>query len=175
MGLGKTVQALALLKTNILRGEKDPVLLICPTSVIENWRREAEHFVPDLSVLIHHGTRRPRGEKFAESIKGRDLVISSYSLLHRDNETFKKAVWSGVILDEAQNIKNPETRQSKAARSIRSKMALCPHRHPGRKPRRRYVVHYGIPDAWPAPKQIKVCQGIYASHTGRRDECPPKR
>ena len=121
MGLGKTVQALALLKTNILRGEKDPVLLICPTSVIENWRREAEHFVPDLSVLIHHGTRRPRGEKFAESVKGRDLVISSYSLLHRDNETFKKADWSGVILDEAQNIKNPETRQSKAARSIRAK------------------------------------------------------
>ncbi|PKL03853.1 MAG: ATP-dependent helicase [Synergistetes bacterium HGW-Synergistetes-1] len=121
MGLGKTVQALALLKTRIHGGEKDPVLLICPTSVIENWRREAEHFVPDLSVLIHHGTRRPRGDKFVESVRGRDLVISSYSLLHRDNETFKKADWSGVILDEAQNIKNPETRQSKAARAIKAK------------------------------------------------------
>lgn len=120
MGLGKTVQALALLKTRILRGEKDPVLLICPTSVIENWRREAEHFVPDLSVLIHHGTRRPKGEKFVGSVKGKDLVISSYSLLHRDNETFKKVDWSGVILDEAQNIKNPETRQSKAARTIKA-------------------------------------------------------
>ncbi len=121
MGLGKTVQALALLKTMILRGEKDPVLLICPTSVIENWRREAEHFVPDISVFIQHGIRRPRGEKFADSIKGKDLIITSYSLIHRDNETFKKTEWSGVILDEAQNIKNPETRQSKAARSIKAK------------------------------------------------------
>ncbi len=120
MGLGKTIQALALLKTRILGGEKDPVLLICPTSVIENWRREAEHFVPDLAVLVHHGIRRPRGDKFIESLVGKDLVISSYSLLHRDNETFKKAAWSGMILDEAQNIKNPETRQSKAARAIKA-------------------------------------------------------
>ena len=120
MGLGKTIQALALLKARILRGEKDPVLLICPTSVIENWRREADRFVPDLSVLIHHGTRRPKGEKFAEAVRGKDLVISSYSLLHRDVEVFKITDWSGVILDEAQNIKNPDTRQSRAARSIKA-------------------------------------------------------
>ncbi|MDD4159477.1 MAG: SNF2-related protein [Synergistaceae bacterium] len=121
MGLGKTIQALALLKTRICRGEKDPVLLICPTSVMENWRREAEHFVPDLSVLIHHGTRRLRGEKFIEAVTGKDLVISSYSLLYRDNDTFKKTEWSGIILDEAQNIKNPETRQSKAACALKAK------------------------------------------------------
>lgn len=121
MGLGKTVQALALMKTRKLRGEKRPVLLVCPTSVIENWRREAEHFVPDLSVRIHHGTGRLRGEKFSEAVKGTDLVITSYSLLYRDNDTFNRTEWSGVILDEAQNIKNPETRQSKAARSIKAK------------------------------------------------------
>ena len=121
MGLGKTVQALALIKTRILSGDRDPVLLICPTSVIENWRREAEHFVPNLSVFIHHGTRRLRGDKFAEAAHKSDLVISSYSLLYRDNETLKKTAWSGVILDEAQNIKNPETRQSRAARSLKAK------------------------------------------------------
>ncbi len=121
MGLGKTVQALALIKTMIIRGEGAPVLLVCPTSVIENWRREAEHFVPDLSVYIHHGTGRAKGEKFADAVKETNLVITSYSLIHRDSETFKKTEWSGMILDEAQNIKNPETRQSKAARSIKAK------------------------------------------------------
>ena len=120
MGLGKTIQALALLKARIIRGEKDPVLLICPTSVIENWRREAERFVPDLSVLIHHGTRRLKGENFAETARSKDLVVSSYALLHRDVDTFKTTDWSGVILDEAQNIKNPDTRQSRAARSIKA-------------------------------------------------------
>ncbi len=118
MGLGKTIQALALIKKLRLEGESRPVLLICPTSVIENWRREAERFVPDITVMIHHGTKRLKAEKFAVTAKNSALVISSYSLLHRDNEIFKETCWSGVILDEAQNIKNPDTRQARAARAV---------------------------------------------------------
>lgn len=118
MGLGKTVQTLALLKKTQLEGEKRPVLLICPTSVMENWRRETERFLPGVKVMIQHGTKRLRGEKFISATKKHSLVISSYALLHRDSGLYSKINWAGVILDEAQNIKNPDTRQSKAAFTV---------------------------------------------------------
>lgn len=118
MGLGKTVQALALIQKLRLEGESRPVLLICPTSVIENWRREAERFVPGMAVMVHHGVKRLKGGDFTAAAGKSAVVLSSYSLLFRDNELFAETGWAGVILDEAQNIKNPGTRQSRAARTI---------------------------------------------------------
>ena len=118
MGLGKTVQTLAMIQTMRMRGETRPALLICPTSVIENWRRETERFLPGTKTLIHHGMKRLKGEKLIHAASESVLVISSYSLLHRDNSLLCGISWCGVILDEAQNIKNPDTRQSRAARSI---------------------------------------------------------
>ena len=118
MGLGKTVQALALLEHDREDSAARPVLLICPTSVVNNWRKEAERFTPDLSVLIHHGTGRAKQQQFIDEAKQHALVISSYALLHRDLAAIKEVPWAGVILDEAQYIKNPETKVAKAARSI---------------------------------------------------------
>jgi superfamily II DNA or RNA helicase len=118
MGLGKTVQALALIHTLRSEGERRPVLLICPTSVMENWRLEAARFVPEERVLLHHGSKRLKGEGFAAAARESGIVISSYSLLHRDVSHYARVDWCGLILDEAQNIKNPATRQFKAARSI---------------------------------------------------------
>lgn len=118
MGLGKTVQTLALVRQLRNDGEKRPVLLICPTSVIENWRRETEKFTPGLPVLIHHGAKRLKGGEFAQEAAGSAVVLSSYALLHRDNTLFSGVSWAGVVLDEAQNIKNPDTRQARAARSL---------------------------------------------------------
>ena len=120
MGLGKTVQTLALIKNLRVRGEKRPILLICPTSVMENWRRETEKFTPGTKTLIHHGIKRSRGNIFTDGGLEETLVISSYSLLHRDSALFSKIEWAGVILDEAQNIKNPDTYQSRAARSLKA-------------------------------------------------------
>lgn len=118
MGLGKTVQALALIQQNWQQNGKKPVLLICPMSVVNNWEKEAARFTPDLPVLIHHGITRTKGEAFRKSARQQALVISSYALLHRDFEILKKVSWGGVVLDEAQNIKNPETKQARAARAI---------------------------------------------------------
>ena len=118
MGLGKTVQTLALLQEERNRGEKRPVLLICPTSVVNNWRKEAEQFTPDLPVLVHHGADRLKTTAFRKAAKASALVISSYGLLFRDIASLSKQEWAGVILDEAQNIKNPETKQAKAARAL---------------------------------------------------------
>ncbi len=120
MGLGKTVQTLAAIQRDREAGEKRPVLLICPTSVVGNWKKEAERFTPELPVLIHHGGQRTRGDAFRKKVKPAGLVLSSYALLHRDRELFGQVEWAGVVLDEAQNIKNPETKQAQAARSLKA-------------------------------------------------------
>lgn len=118
MGLGKTIQTLALLQRLWSSGKKMPSLLICPTSVVNNWAREAEKFTPELPVMVHHGLDRKKGAAFRRLASAQALVISSYGLLQRDMAVLKDISWAGVILDEAQNIKNPETKQAKAARAI---------------------------------------------------------
>jgi SNF2 family DNA or RNA helicase len=120
MGLGKTIQTLAHIKHERETASRSPVLLICPTSVIGNWQHEAARFTPGLSVLVHHGIARAREEaRFLEAAGAHDLVITSYSLLHRDFATLAKLAWSGIILDEAQNIKNPESKQARTARALK--------------------------------------------------------
>ena len=120
MGLGKTVQALALVQHLREAGRGGPVLLVCPTSVIANWQREAARFTPDLRVLVHHGGHRARGADFKSVAAAHDIVISSYALLNRDLAQLGEVEWAGAILDEAQNVKNSETRQAKAARSLKA-------------------------------------------------------
>lgn len=125
MGLGKTVQTLALLQRDREEGVSHPVLLICPTSVVNNWRKEAERFTPNLSVLIHHGAGRAKQQQFITEAKQHTLVISSYALLHRDLAAIKDVPWAGIILDEAQFIKNPETKVAKAARSVHAEYRIA--------------------------------------------------
>lgn len=120
MGLGKTIQALAMIQRDWENGERRPILLVCPTSVVNNWKKEAERFTPELPILIHHGVSRARGDAFIEQASKHAIVLSSYSLLQRDLEFLERVPFSGIILDEAQNVKNPETKQSKAAKSLRA-------------------------------------------------------
>jgi superfamily II DNA or RNA helicase len=125
MGLGKTIQTLALLQAAQDDGERAPALLVCPTSVVGNWQREASRFTPGLGVLVHHGGERARADGFARDAQRHALVVTSYALLHRDLEQFERVAWSAVILDEAQNVKNPETKQARAARSLRAGWRLA--------------------------------------------------
>ncbi|MEN9307994.1 MAG: hypothetical protein RL173_1926 [Fibrobacterota bacterium] len=122
MGLGKTVQVLAMMADDIDRAlggeEVMPTLLICPTSVMGNWQREARRFVPRLRVRLHHGPQRQEGEAFVRDAKRMHLVIVSYGLADRDLEDLMKVPWKRVILDEAQNIKNPSTRQHRAVKRL---------------------------------------------------------
>ncbi len=118
MGLGKTPTALALVEREWQANGNRPTLIVCPTSVIGNWQKEAARFTPDLPVMVHHGITRAKGEAFKKEAAQHAIVVSSYPLLQRDFEILKGIDWSGVILDEAQNIKNPETKQSRAARSL---------------------------------------------------------
>jgi SNF2 family DNA or RNA helicase len=118
MGLGKTIQTLSLIQRDRRAGAARPVLLVCPTSVVGNWQKEAARFTPELSVMVHHGVTRSRGDAFVKQASEHAMVVSSYSLLHRDFEHLKDVPWAGIVLDEAQNIKNPETKQAAAARSL---------------------------------------------------------
>jgi SNF2 family DNA or RNA helicase len=124
MGLGKTIELLALLLRAKAAGRlTKPVLLVCPTSVVGNWRHESARFAPDLRVLVHHGAERAGRadvERFQREAAGYDLLVTTYSLLPRDEEALGSIEWGGVVLDEAQNIKNPETRQSRVARGLRA-------------------------------------------------------
>ncbi|MFH0822469.1 MAG: DEAD/DEAH box helicase, partial [Pseudomonadota bacterium] len=121
MGLGKTIQTLALIQRfRNSDGCDKPVLLVCPTTVVNNWQKESMRFTPDVQVLIHHGMNRKKGADFKKEAAQSTLVISSYGLLHREIKLFQDVQWSGVILDEAQNIKNSETKQAQAARSLKT-------------------------------------------------------
>jgi SNF2 family DNA or RNA helicase len=117
MGLGKTIQLIALLLHERINAQPRPALLICPTSVVGNWQRELTRFAPDLRVLIHHGALRKKDDLSKQAAR-HDVVISSYALLHRDEKHLSGVEWSDVILDEAQNIKNPSTKQAQAARKL---------------------------------------------------------
>ena len=120
MGLGKTIQLLAFLQH--LKAEEElkrPVLLVAPTSVLTNWKREAAAFTPDLTVTEHYGPRRPSSpDALKKALKGVDLVLTSYGLLQRDSEILDKIDWQGVVIDEAQAIKNHNAKQSMAARDL---------------------------------------------------------
>ena len=120
MGLGKTIQALAFLLHERAKGEKRPVLLVAPMSVLGNWIRETERFAPVLTCMLHHGANRWLGDSFAEEAKGVNLVLTSYQLLHRDYRILRAVDWAGILLDEAQNIKTPLTRQAQAVRALKA-------------------------------------------------------
>ena len=117
MGLGKSVETIALLLDQRAAGVSAPTLLVCPTSVVSNWQHELARFAPELRVMVHHGGKRAR-EDFAERARQHDVVITSYALVAREAQRLAGVTWSNVIADEAQNVKNPDTRQAKALRGL---------------------------------------------------------
>lgn len=150
MGLGKTAQIIALIahdhtlgKKSHLRkdqhkeqdlslGQKEELkptsttLVVAPVSVVNNWKHEINRFYPELKVYVHYGPNRLEGIEFAKRITQSDVVITSYSVLSRDVAALSSISWARVVLDEAQNIKNPGTNAARAAFSLSaySKLAL---------------------------------------------------
>ncbi len=123
MGLGKTVQTLAhLLVERRARRAEHPSLIVAPTSVLANWKKEAERFAPVLKVLLLQGPGR--SEHF-EAIPEHDLILTSYALLPRDAETLSAHRYHFVILDEAQYIKNPASRATQAVFDLKANHRLC--------------------------------------------------
>ncbi len=122
MGLGKTVQVLALLATRRLKGApapRGPDLVVCPTAVVINWAKEAKKFTPSLKVHVHQGLARERdAEAFAKAAAGADVVVTSYAIARRDEALLTPVRWGAVVIDEAQNLKNPNALQTRALRGL---------------------------------------------------------
>ncbi|MGC8657303.1 MAG: DEAD/DEAH box helicase [Thermoplasmata archaeon] len=119
MGLGKTIQTIALLlHDKKLNNNMNPSLIICPMSIVGNWVREIEKFAPSLRVMVHHGNERLTGTGFLKELKKKDILITTYATATRDFEILSNVKWNYIVLDEAQNIKNHETKQSRAVKAI---------------------------------------------------------
>jgi superfamily II DNA or RNA helicase len=126
MGLGKTVQLIAfLLHCRQQERLTGPTLLVCPTSVLGNWEREIKRFAPSLTLLVHHGGQRSQGKSFTKALQGKDVVLSSYPLIYRDLSTLTAVNWQFLVLDEAQNIKNADARQSQAVRQLQAQFRMA--------------------------------------------------
>ncbi len=121
MGLGKTIQVITLLlklkEEDMLK--KTPALIVVPTTLLTNWSKEIEKFAPELSNHVYHGSKR----RFKD--EPCDVLLTTYGLIRSDHETFVKQKWALLILDEAQNIKNPDTHQTKAIKSLKSDIKIA--------------------------------------------------
>ncbi len=116
MGLGKTAQVIADLLDDDIAG---PTLVVCPVSVLGNWKSEIERFAPDLTILVHHGPdRHGHDEPFADRAASCDVVLTTYSLVARDAEALGALTWGRLVLDEAQAVKNPGAKQTRAVRKL---------------------------------------------------------
>ncbi len=123
MGLGKTLQVITLLQKMKDEGaltSKQPALIVVPTGLITNWQAELRRFAPSLTVFTYHGPGRNLNE-----FKDTDIFLTTYGVLRSDVTKLKKLPWLTVIIDEAQNIKNADTAQSKAVRSIPAKLHIA--------------------------------------------------
>ena len=118
MGLGKTVQTLA-----FAAGLPGKTIVICPSSLVFNWQREAAKFTPQLRTLAIQGTGR--SALFGEPLENADLIITSYALLRRDLDHYQRIDFEAVILDEAQHIKNPDSQNAQSAFSLKGRRRLA--------------------------------------------------
>lgn len=114
MGLGKTLQVITLMQDYKNQG-RVPMLVVAPVSLLQNWKRECEKFAPELSVLIHHGSKRTGRYKEFEKY---DVIVISYNTAVSDTSLLGMIDWQLVVLDEAQNIKNPSSERTKFVKKI---------------------------------------------------------
>lgn len=122
MGLGKTLQAIVAISQHI-GSSSSPSLIVCPTSLLYNWKEEFSKFNPKLKVMVVDGTPSQR-KKIIDEVQEVDVIITSYTLLQKDIDIYKKICFAYLILDEAQHIKNRGTRNAKSVKMVSAEHRL---------------------------------------------------
>ena len=128
MGLGKTIQVIAFL---LHLKEKYPkkkggILVVCPTSVLFNWQREFSKFAPTLEVILHHGPNRYKNpSEIPEFLKAHRIFLTSYGTIRNDIDFLETIQFSGIIIDESQNMKNNTSKQTQAIYKLKSQYRIC--------------------------------------------------
>ncbi|MBU3192081.1 DEAD/DEAH box helicase [Clostridium bowmanii] len=118
MGLGKTLQAIAFIQSEVEENEnKQPSLVVCPTSLVYNWKEEIEKFAPSINCIVVSGNKSQREEQ-KQNIEDADVVITSYALIRRDIDDYEKMVFRYCFLDEAQQIKNFNSLNAHSVKNI---------------------------------------------------------
>lgn len=118
MGLGKTSQTIAWMLQDAASAST-PYLVVAPLTLLSNWAHEFAKFAPHLRVYVHQGENRLIGSGFRRAVQGVDIVVTSYSLLVKDYRSLSEITWRGLVLDEAQAIKNPTTQAARAVCALR--------------------------------------------------------
>jgi superfamily II DNA or RNA helicase len=126
MGLGKTLQAIALIVDARQRQtDAKPFLVVAPTSVVHNWATECARFAPELSVSAITETTAKRGASLGNAVAAADVVITSYTLFRLDFDEYDAVSWAGLLLDEAQFVKNHKSRAHQCAKRLRAPFKLA--------------------------------------------------
>ncbi len=128
MGLGKTVQAIAMIVSEREEFGAEafgPTIVVCPMSVARQWVAEVERFAPSLRVLLHHGNERLHGQELVDAAERSDIVVTSYDIATRDVVSLARVEWDRVLLDEAQDVKNPQTKRARALRQLPARRRLA--------------------------------------------------
>lgn len=126
MGLGKTIQVLArLVNERNENSSPGPTMVVCPLSVVGNWKHETHDFAPELEVYVHHGTDRKSGDTLTEAISSNDLIVTTYGVVRNDINHLQDIQFHRVVLDEAQKIKNTDAKRTQAIRALSARHRLA--------------------------------------------------
>jgi non-specific serine/threonine protein kinase len=179
MGLGKTLQVLSWIQFD----HRGPTLVVCPVTLVDTWARQAAQFTAGLRVSTFHGVSRG---SVAQAAADADIIVTTYGLLARD-ESLSQVGWHRVVLDEAQAIKNPDTRAARAARALTARhrlvvtgtpvenhlgdlWSLMAFAHPGLLPRRKaFTARYASGD----PGEVARLRAVVGPFLMRRVKTDP--
>lgn len=164
MGLGKTLQTLALVcHAKQADPAMPPFLVVAPTSVVSNWVTEAARFAPGLSVVAVTDTLRRRKQPIEQVVAGADIVVTTYTLLRLDGDAYGQVAWSGLVLDEAQHVKNHQSKTYQAARKLPAPFKLAVTGTP---------VENNLMELW---SQLSIAAPGLFPHPGRFEEYYARR
>ena len=173
MGLGKTVQTLAAIQQDRREGAEEPTLLVCPTSVINNWRKEAARFTPDLPLMVHHGPGRKRDAEFVASARQHAIVAAQLRGDGAGRGVHRRGAVAGHRAGRGAEHQEPGHPAGPGRPVAGRRVPDCPDRHARGEPRGRPVVSDAVPEPGPTGTEGEFKRNYFVPIQAERDEGAP--